>query len=141
MVNYLINFAAYTLAMVGVIFLCLVIYKKFFLDVTSHKSNQDFLKVEYCISLSPRKSVYVLRAGNEKFLIAADIEQTSFLAKLETSEAGVSPIVSTAKLFENNKSENKISLRRNSISAEAEEDKSNVRKLPVMRELLRKLES
>lgn len=79
MSGYLLNFIVYTAAMIGIIFLAVFVYKNFAFTNTS-KSN--FLNVEDCISLAPRKNIYVVRAGNERFLVASDAERTSLISKL-----------------------------------------------------------
>lgn len=136
---YLINFIAYTLAMVGIIFLCLLIYKKCFLDLNQN-NNHEFLKVENCINLSPRKTVYVLRAGDEKFLIASDVERTSFLAKLGDKDSSVEASVAKALKPENNEAARRV-LDGVSISSELYSEESKITRLPVMKELVRKLNS
>ena len=78
--GYLINFIVYTTAMVGIIFLAVFVYKKFSCTV---ESKSKFLNVEDCISLAPRKNLYVVRAGKERFLIASDIDKTSLISKLD----------------------------------------------------------
>lgn len=80
--TYLINFIVYSMAMAGLLFVCLCIYKKTMLNTKCMKKN-DELSIENALSLSQRKTLYVIKAGNEKFLIAADTERTSFLAKLD----------------------------------------------------------
>lgn len=80
MSTYLLNFIVYTTAMIGIIFLAVFVYKKCSYNCVS---KSKFLNVEDCINLSPRKSLYVVRAGNEKFLIASDAEKTSLISKLE----------------------------------------------------------
>ncbi len=79
MSTYLLNFIVYTAAMIGIIFLAVFVYKKFSLT-TSSKSK--FLNVEECISLAPRKELYVVRAGNERFLVASDVGRTTLISKL-----------------------------------------------------------
>ena len=81
MTSYLLTFAVYTSAMIGVIFLALYAYKKFSPN-NSRVSQSQFLEVEDCVSLGVRKQLYVVRAGQEKFLIASDAERTTFLSKL-----------------------------------------------------------
>ncbi len=82
---YLINFLVYSMAMVGLLFVCLMVYKKTM--VNNHaKKNTEELSVENALNLSPRKMIYVIKAGDEKFLIAADAERTSFLAKLNSNK-------------------------------------------------------
>ena len=82
MTSYLLTFAVYTSAMIGVIFLALFAYKKFS-PSASRVSQSQFLEVEDCVSLGARKQLYVVRAGDEKFLIASDAERTTFLSKLD----------------------------------------------------------
>ena len=80
--GYLVNFAVYTMAMIGLIFFALMIYKKFSGEgILGRKS--EFLSVEDTIGIAPRKNLYVVRAGNERFLIAGDIDKTALIAKLD----------------------------------------------------------
>ncbi len=109
--SYLIHFAAYIFAMIGFIGVMLFIYKKSMFSA-SNNSNKDFLRIENSIKLSPVKTIYVLRAGNEKFLIAADNTSTTFLAKLQdnvntninehkkTGNERITELVSTEKLIQ-----------------------------------------
>ena len=83
--HYLISFSVYTVAMVGVILLALFVFKAFSNKCFSKKSS--LLKVEDSMSLSTRKTLYVVSAGAEKFLIAADLERTSLISKLEDTKA------------------------------------------------------
>ena len=78
--GYLVNFIVYTIAMVGIISLAVIVYKKFSLTVTS---KSQFLNIEECISLAPRKQLYVVRAGKERFLVASDVNSTSLISKLD----------------------------------------------------------
>ncbi len=84
--GYLGHFVVYTIAMVGIIYAALLVYKKFSTGC-GFGAKSDFLKVEDSISLSPRKNLYVIKAGNEKFLIASDIDRTSLIAKLGAAES------------------------------------------------------
>ena len=76
MSGYLVNFIVYTAAMVGIIFLAVFVYKKFSYCSTS---RSKFLNVEECISLGPRKELFVVRAGQERFLVASDVGRTSLI--------------------------------------------------------------
>lgn len=84
MSTYLLNFIVYTAAMVGIIFLAVFVYKKF---SCSTSSRSKFLNVEECISLAPRKELYVVRAGNERFLVASDVGRTSLISKLDDNSS------------------------------------------------------
>lgn len=83
--GYLANFIVYFLAMIGIIILALFVYKKFNMD-TLTTSRRNNLKVEDYLSLSPRKTLYVIREGNERFLISSDTDRTTLISKLETRE-------------------------------------------------------
>lgn len=80
--SYLVNFATYTLAMIGFLALAIFVYKKTAFS-GGKVQNKDFLQVENSLRLSATKTVYVLKAGKEKFLIAGDAANTTMLAKLE----------------------------------------------------------
>ena len=80
--GYLTNFIVYTLAMVGVIMLAVFVFKT--TTSVSTKGGSKFLKVHDTLSLGPRKTLYIVSAGEEKFLIAGDIDKTSLISKLET---------------------------------------------------------
>lgn len=91
MTGYLINFIVYTTAMIGVIFLALFSFKKFSNICFTKKSSM--LNVEDTMKLSARKTLYIIKAQNEKFLIAADIDRTSLIAKLDVNtEKQTNPI-------------------------------------------------
>ena len=79
--GYIINFATYTFAMIGFIVIVLYVYKKSV--CMPNNLNNQYLKVENMIKLSPAKSVYIIKAGYERFLVAGDSSSTTLLAKLE----------------------------------------------------------
>ncbi len=82
MSGYITGFSVYTLAMIGVIFVALVVVKKC-LTIGPHKNKNNFLKVENCLNIEPRKNLYVVKAGRERFLIASSGDNCSFMTKLE----------------------------------------------------------
>ncbi len=79
--SYIIHFATYTLAMIGFIVIAVYIYKKT-MYTGAAQGDKNYLKIENALRLSASKTVYVLKAGSEKFLIAADSSNTTLLAKL-----------------------------------------------------------
>ena len=81
--GYLANFIVYTLAMVGVIVVALLVFKNS-TGITT-KSSSKTLKIHDTLSLGPRKTLYIVSAGNEKFLIAGDVDKTSLISKLEVN--------------------------------------------------------
>lgn len=85
MTGYLVNFSVYTLAMIGVMFIGFVIAKKSMSSNCFSGYKNQFLKIDSCLNLEPRKNLYVVKAGLERFLISTDAEKTQFLTKLETA--------------------------------------------------------
>lgn len=79
--GYIANFTVYTMAMIGLIFFAVFVYKKF-TDGTMRSGENKFLSVEDSMSLSPRKTLHIVRAGSEKFLIASDVDRTTLISKL-----------------------------------------------------------
>ncbi|MCM1339174.1 MAG: flagellar biosynthetic protein FliO [Muribaculaceae bacterium] len=86
MSGYVINFTVYTMAMIGLICFAVFIYKKI-MDGGIRADNSKFLSLEESMNLSPRKTLHVVRAGNERFLIASDVDRTTLISKLGTSSA------------------------------------------------------
>ena len=74
--GYLANFMVYTLAMVGVIVIALMVFKSATGSVG--KGTSKFLKVHDTLS-----------AGEEKFLIAGDVDKTSLISKLNSNETNI----------------------------------------------------
>lgn len=79
--GYLTHFIVYILAMMSVIGIALFVYKQF--SATNVKGKHSgSLNVEEVLTLSPRKTLYVINAHGEKFLIAGDLERTTLISKL-----------------------------------------------------------
>ena len=68
------------MAMIGLIAICAIVYKKS--NTLNAFNNKSSLKIDDKIALNARKSLYVVNAGGERFLIAGDIDNTSLIAKL-----------------------------------------------------------
>ena len=81
--GYLSNFIVYMLAMVGLMMLALFIFKHS-MGYKSKSSSGKCLKVLDTLSLGARKTLYIVAAGNEKFLIAGDVDRTSLISKLNS---------------------------------------------------------
>lgn len=85
MPHYMISFIVYIFAMSGLIALAMLIYKKV-MNVSSVKNKAKMLSIEETMSINPRKTLLIVRAGNERFLIASDVDKTSLIAKLGQNE-------------------------------------------------------
>ena len=136
--TYLLNFLVYSMAMVWLLFICLTVYKKTMLN-GSCKKNQEELSLENALNLTGRKTLYVVKAGSEKFLIAADAERTTFLAKLnekniDEEKIVTIPVETTEPVFNERKSPT-------TDYSEVMNTIRMTRKKPaVMKEMLRKLD-
>jgi len=135
MTGYLASFSIYTMAMIGLIFVALFAFKTFSNKCFSKKSSM--LNVEDSMSLSPRKTLYVINAQNERYLIAADVDRTSLIAKLDSkSEQGTLPT-------REDKSSNLTSFdgidSMEEFASIIDFKKERTNKGPMMRELAKKL--
>ena len=132
---YLVNFLVYSMAMVGLLFVCLMVYKKTMLS-NKCTNNCEKLTVENALNLSQRKTLYVIKAGDERFLIAADAERTAFLASAvpENIQRQVVVPVETIKTPQAKKEIQKPVDYSEVMSAIKRQNKQ-----PVMKEMLRKL--
>ncbi|MBO5948565.1 FliO/MopB family protein [bacterium] len=121
MSNYISHFAVYLFAMVGFICVALLIVKKSVVGGFSKKTS-SFLQVEDTITIAPKKSLYVIKAGEKKLLIASDEGRTTFLTELNEKEKLQKSIEQMTSKLQGVK-----------INTNTKE------KTPVMRELLTKL--
>ena len=126
--GYLSNFIVYFMAMIGIIILALYVYKKFSISNFTVKKNNS-LHIEDTLSLSPRKTLYVVRNGSERFLIAADLERTTLISKLEDGE--VIPQEVNPRMVHKN-----VDLSQRAINAQ---DNVAPIKKPIMREIKNRL--
>ncbi len=84
MITYITAFIFYTLAMIGILIVGYIVYKKTIL--TSKKDNKGLIKVIDSLPIGPKKTLLVVKIKNEKFLIASGVEHTTFLAKLDEDD-------------------------------------------------------
>lgn len=85
MMTYITAFIFYTMAMVGILLVGFIVYKKTL--TTSKGENKGMIKILDSYMIAPKKMLFVVKVKDEKFLIASGIEHTTFLAKLSDSEA------------------------------------------------------
>jgi flagellar biogenesis protein FliO len=98
MTSYLVSFSVYTLAMIGVIFVGLIIVKKSLYPNSLSSTRSQFLSVESCLNLEPRKNLYIVKAGEERFLLSTDTEGSHFLTKLEADNTPSIQEIDTEKV-------------------------------------------
>ncbi len=83
--HYIISFTVYTLSMSGLIALALFVYKKVTNISTTNKKTKS-LTIEETMSIGPRKTLMIVKANNERFLIASDVDKTTLISKLNETE-------------------------------------------------------
>lgn len=83
MTGYLMHIIFYTMAMIGIILVGFIIAKKSLTGLYTQNPKNKFLSIENYISIEPRKNIYVLKAGTERFLISTNSDQTQLLTKLD----------------------------------------------------------
>ena len=137
MTGYLISFLVYTSAMVGVIFLALFVFKTFANGGFSKKSSM--LNIEDVMKLSARKTLYVINAQNERFLIAADIDRTSLIARLDTKAEKEQFPIREDKSLDLNSFDGIESMSEFASLIDFQKERS--KKEPMMRGLARKVRS
>jgi len=83
--GYVANFTVYTMAMIGLICFAVFVYKKI-MDGSLGKKHTRYIEIEDTLNLNPRKTLHVIRAGEEKFLIASDMDRTTLISKLNDNK-------------------------------------------------------
>ena len=54
--------------------------------------RKGIIQIEDALGLSPRKTLYIIKAGEEKFLIAADLDKTTLISKLNLQDEEIEKI-------------------------------------------------
>ena len=86
MTAYLIKFIFYTAGVIGMLLIAFVVAKACQLNNNSFKKRNGNLEILESLSISPRKTLHIVKAFDEKFLIASDQNSTTFLAKLNADD-------------------------------------------------------
>ncbi len=81
----LLHFMIYIMAMLGIIALAVFTYKISYGGIRTGL-NSSMLSVTDSMKLTPKKTLYVVKAGEERFLIASDFETTTLISKLGENE-------------------------------------------------------
>lgn len=129
--GYLANFLVYTFAMVGVIVAALLIFKNSTSIGGGKKSK--YLKVIDSMSLAPRKTLYIVSTGSEKFLLAADVDKTTLISKLDGMQ-----VLENDKTFKETLDSlpNVKEMKINNIQKPSFMDKSNIANLGIKSSML-----
>lgn len=120
MMTYFTAFIFYTLAMVGVLLLGFVIYKKTMIN--NGTTNKGMIKILDSIAIAPKKTLMVVKIKNERFLIASGAEHTTFLSKLAPEE-------NQAPKAKKNKEISEV------YTSQVEEPETLIQQVPVVKEI------
>lgn len=131
--GYLVNFAVYTMAMIGLIFFALMVYKKCTEYGGLTLSKNKSIEVEEAVSLAPRKTLYIVRVGQERFLLAGDADKTTLIAKLNNSETVQNILTQEiftktnkpTKINDSNKANNPVTIDNHSLIDDISENTDN----------------
>ncbi len=82
MTHYLIKFVFYTAGVIGFMLVAYVIAKHCLAGTMSFRKRTGNLEIEETLQISQRKTLHIIKAFNERFLIASDASSTTLLAKL-----------------------------------------------------------
>ena len=85
MTHYLIKFIFYTCGVIGILLIGYVVAKNFLLGGLVLNRKKGNLEIEESLSVSPRKTLHIIRAFDEKFLVASDATTTTLIAKLNSN--------------------------------------------------------
>ena len=80
MMTYVTAFIFYTLAMIGILLIGFVVYKKVFENAKG--TNNGLIRILDSSPINNKKLLLVVLVKNERFLIASGAEHTTFLSKL-----------------------------------------------------------
>ena len=86
MTAYLFKFIFYTAGVIGILLIAFVVAKASLYNGTSFKKKNSNLEIEESLPISHRKTLHIVRAFGEKFLVASDQNSTTLLAKLNAED-------------------------------------------------------
>ena len=85
MTGFLIKTLFYTAGVVGFLFIAYIVARNSMNGTLAFKKKTGNLEIEETLSISPRKTLHIVKAFDEKFLIASDANSTTLLAKLNSN--------------------------------------------------------
>ncbi len=129
MITYIGAFIFYTAAMIGLLLVGFIVYKK--MVPAQAIGSKGLIEILDSVPVGNKKLLMIVKVKNEKFLIASGFEHTTFLAKLDMQSAP-----SQAK----DKFENVIQAQ-SELQARNEIQKINEQKTKLFKELYEKDEN
>ena len=85
MTAYLVKIIFYTAGVIGMLLIGFVVAKACLYNGATFNKRKGNLEIEESLAISPRKTLHIIRAFGEKFLVASDQNSTTLLAKLNAN--------------------------------------------------------
>ncbi len=82
MIHYIASFIVYTLAMIGLLIIAYVVYKKTALQ-NNFFNKKSVISIEDMLKLPDRKTLYIINCLGERYLIASSGECVNLISKLD----------------------------------------------------------
>lgn len=87
MSHYLIKIIFYTGGVIGFLLIAYIVAKYCLMNTGSFRKKTGNLDIEESLAISPKKTLHIIKAFDERFLIASDANSTTLLAKLNSDES------------------------------------------------------
>ncbi len=87
MTQYLIKFIFYTSGVIGLLLIAYIFMKNYMMTSGNFNKKKGNLNILESLPISPKKTLHIVKAYDEKFLIAADAGTTTLIAKLDADDA------------------------------------------------------
>jgi len=83
MTSYIIKTIFYLAGMIGFMLIAYIVAKNCMNGGVGFRKKTGKLEIEESLAISPRKTLHIIKALDERFLVASDATSTTLLAKLD----------------------------------------------------------
>ena len=115
MTAYLVKIIFYTAGVIGMLLIGFVVAKACLYNGATFNKRKGNLEIEESLPISPRKTLHIVRAFGEKFLIASDQNSTTMLAKLNANGDIAETQAEFSEYLEEKPNKTKTSKKNNSV--------------------------
>lgn len=115
MTAYLVKIIFYTAGVIGMLLIGFVVAKACLYNGATFNKRKGNLEIEESLPISPRKTLHIVRAFGEKFLVASDQNSTTLLAKLNADGDITETKAEFSEYLEEKPNKTKTSKKNNSV--------------------------
>jgi len=112
---YLVKIVFYTAGVIGMLLIGFVVAKACLYNGATFNKRKGNLEIEESLPISPRKTLHIVRAFGEKFLVASDQNSTTMLAKLNANGDITETQAEFSEYLEEKPNKTKTSKKNNSV--------------------------